>query len=166
MLVVVGLFPLGGCGQSEVDEAEAAVRSYCDGVIEAYRTSDPDAARPVITDREWRKLVVLIDLKKANRVVLESALEELEVAGVSRPSPSLMTVTATERWRYYDRPLELGKPEGTEFVVEMDLEYDFVRTDGVWRMDQARTSRHDYLEPEGFRPQRDDPLEETGGESS
>jgi len=140
---------VSGCSAEENAEAETVVRSYCEAVIVAYRSLDSEAVRPLTTDKEWRKLVVLIDLKRANRLVLESTLEELEVTAVGHPSPGVMTVGTTERWRYFDRPLDVGRPVGSELVVEMDLEYSFVERDGAWLMDQARTLRHDYLEPEG-----------------
>ena len=141
-----------GCSAGEDAEAETLVRGYCEAVIVAYLSLDPEAVRPLTTDQEWRKLVVLIDLKRANRLVLESTLEELEVTAVGHASPGVMTVATTERWRYFDRPLDIGRPVGSELVVEMDLEYSFVDENGTWKMDQARTLNHDYLEPESFTP--------------
>ena len=141
-----------GCGDNLQSEGERAVRAYCEALVIAYRTSDADAVRPVTTEREWRKLFTLIDLKRAAGLVLESELESLTVTAVEQPGPGVLTVAATERWRYFDRPVELGRPPGTEFVVEMDLVYSFVDKDGVWKMDEATTRRHEYIEPDGYHP--------------
>ena len=141
-----------GCGDALHAEGERAVQDYCEALAIAYRTSDADVIRQVATEREWRKIFTLIDLKHAAGLVLESELESLSVTAVEQPGPGVMTVAATERWRYFDRPVELGRAPGTEFVVEMDLVYSFVDEDGVWKMDQATTRRHEYIEPQGFRP--------------
>lgn len=138
-----------GCSDDLRNEGERAVKSYCDAVIIAYRTSDASAVRPVTTEREWRKIFTLIDVKRTGGWVLESELETLVVTSVEQPSPGFMTVATTERWRYFDRPTELGVPPGAEFVVEMDLTYSFVDENGVWKMDQATTHRHEYIEPKG-----------------
>lgn len=141
-----------GCGDALHAEGERAVRSYCEALVIAYRTSDAGAVRSKTTEREWSKLFTLIDLKRAAGLVLESELESLSVTAVEQSSPDVLTVAATERWRYFDRPVELGRPPGPEFVVEMDLVYSFVREGGAWKMDQATTRRHEYIEPQGYRP--------------
>lgn len=151
MAVLAGVVA-AGCGDTLKSEGERAVRGYCEALAIAYRTSDADVIRPVATEREWRKIFTLIDLKHAAGLVLESELESLSVTAVEQPGPGALTVAATERWRYFDRPVELGRPPGTEFVVEMDLVYSFVDEDGVWKMDQATTRRHEYIEPQGYRP--------------
>lgn len=152
MAVVLAVSITVGCGTDLNDEGERAVRAYCDALIIAYRTSDANAVRPVATEKEWAKIVTLIDIKRAGGWVLESELESLTVTAVDKPSPGVMTVEATERWRYFDRPIELGIEPKTEFVVEMELAYAFVDEDGVWKMDQATTRRHEYIEPAGYRP--------------
>ena len=151
VLVLAGPVAVG-CGTDLHAEGQRAVRAYCEALVVAYRTSDASAVQPVTTEKEWRKLFTLIDVKRAAGLVLESELESLTVTAVEKPGPGVMTVAATERWRYFDRPVELGTSPGTEFVVEMDLTYSFVDEDGVWKMDQATTRRHDYIEPEGYRP--------------
>jgi len=151
VLVLAGPVAVG-CGNDLLAEGQRAVRAYCEALVVAYRTSDASAMEPVTTEKEWRKLFTLIDLKRAAGLVLESELESLTVTAVEQPGPGLMMVEATERWRYFDRPVELGAVRGTEFVVEMDLMYSFVDEDGAWKMDQATTRRHDYIEPEGYRP--------------
>ena len=141
-----------GCGNNLHTEGERAIRGYCEALVIAYRTSDADAIRPVATEREWRKIFTLIDLKQAAGLVLESEIESMIVTDVEQSGPGVMTVATTEHWRYFDRPVELGRPPGTEFAVEMDLVYSFVDEDGVWKMDEALTSRHEYIEPKGYRP--------------
>jgi len=138
-----------GCGDNLRTEGERAVQAYCDAVIIAYRTSDASAVMPVTTEREWRKIFTLIDVKRTDGLVLESELESLTVTSVEQSNPGFLTVAATERWRYFDRPIELGRPPTPELLVEMELVYSFVDEDGVWKMDQATTRRHEYIEPEG-----------------
>jgi hypothetical protein len=151
-VVLAGTFN-SSCGNDLHAEGERAVQAYCDAVIIAYRTSDASAVLPVTTEREWRKIFTLIDVKQADGLVLESELESLTVTSVNQPNPGFMRVAATERWRYFDRPIELGKPPAPEFVVEMDLVYSFVDKDGVWKMDEATTRRHEYIEPDGYHPE-------------
>lgn len=144
------LLLLAAC-PSDRREAERAVRAYNEAAILAYRTRDFGPLKKVATEKEWGRVVVLVDLKSSNRLVLESELQALEVEGVQRPGPDAMTVTTRERWRYFDRPLDPGKPRGTVFVADMRLEYQFVRSAEGWRLDKARTLSADYLEPKGFR---------------
>ncbi len=153
--VVLAALVTAGCGDDLHTKGERLVRAYCEALVVAYRTSDAGAVRPVTTEREWRKLFTLIDLKRADGLVLESKLESLMVTAVEQPGPGVMTVAATERWRYFDRPIKLGTPPGTEFVVEMDLMYSFVDEDGAWKMDQATTRRHEYIEPVDYHPTHD-----------
>lgn len=152
MVAVLAGSVAASCGDTLRAEGEQAVRNYCEALVIAYRTSDPGAVRSATTEKEWTKLVTLIDTKRAAGLVLESELESLAVTDVEQPGPGVLTVAATERWRYFDRPVELGKPPGTEFVVEMDLVYSFVDEDGIWKMDEASTRRHDYIEPLEYRP--------------
>ena len=140
----------GACSRDKA-EAERAVRAYDEAVIQAYRTRDLSKLKEVATEKEWGKVLTLVDLKTGSRLVLESELQSLEVAGVTRPGPGQLVVRTRERWRYYDRPLDPGKPQGQVFVADMTLEYQFVRErGGPWKMDAARTLSNDYLEPKGF----------------
>ena len=152
MAAVLAGLVTAGCGDNLRTEGERAVRGYCEALVIAYRTNDASAVRAVTTEKEWTKLVTLIDIKRAAGVVLESEIESLSVTAVEQSDPGVMNVSTTERWRYFDRPIDLGMSPGTEFVVEMDLMYSFVDEDGVWKMDQASTRRHDYIEPQGYRP--------------
>ena len=145
---------LFGC-RSDRAEAERAVRAYNEAAILAYRTRDFGPLREVATEGEWGRVVVLVDLKSAARLVLESELQKLEITEVEKTGPDAMRVRARERWRYHDRPLDPGRPSGTQFVVDMVLEYRFVREAGRWKLDRARTLSSDYLEPSGFAPGRE-----------
>jgi hypothetical protein len=146
-----------GCG-ADRREAEGAVRAYNEAAIHAYRTRDFAPLQKVATEKEWGRVVVLVDLKSASKLVLESELQALEVTKVERPGPDGMVVETRERWRYYDRPLEPGRPAGQVFVADMVLRYEFERAkEGGWRMGQARTLSAKYLEPKGFQ------LEAAGG---
>ncbi len=150
-VVLAGAFA-AGCS-TERREAEHAVRAYNEAAILAYRTRDLAPLREVATEKEWGKVVVLVDLKTAAGLVLESELENLEVTRAEKPSPDLLKAATRERWRYHDRPLRPGRPPGTVFVANMTLEYDFVREGGRWKLDAARTLSNEYVEPKGFRPE-------------
>jgi len=142
---------LAACA-SERREAEQAVRAYNQAAILAYRTRDFAPLREVATEKEWGRVVVLVDLKTANGLVLEPELQSLEVTGASRPGPEQLKAATRERWRYWDRPLQPGKQPGPTFVADMTLEYDFVRERGKWKLASARTLSSEYLEPEGWKP--------------
>ncbi len=137
---------------SERREAERAVRAYNKAAILAYRTRDFGPLREVAIEKEWGKVVVLVDLKTANGLVLESELESLEVIEASRPGPEALRATTRERWRYWDRPLRPGREPGPTFVADTRLEYEFVRERGMWKLASARTLANEYLEPKGWKP--------------
>lgn len=132
-------------------EAEALVRAYNEAAILAYRTRTFGELQKVASMKEWGRVVVLVDLKSAGDLVLESELQALEVSSTQRIDDDLMKVTTKERWRYWDRALKPGTPAGTVFVAVMTLDYDFVREEGVWKMSSARTLTNEYLEPAGFK---------------
>jgi len=163
-LVVFVLVFVSACGGVE-DEAGRALRAYNEALVLAYRTSDPAVLAEVATERELRKVRVLIDLKKASRLVLESTLEELEVTSAEPCGTDCLVAETRERWRYYDRPLDPGKPPGVVFVVDTALRYELIRQDGAWKMDKGRTLTSTYLEPPGYRPEEHRPhgTEPTGG---
>lgn len=140
---------LGACS-SDRRGPERAVRAYNEASILAYRTREFGPLRRVATAGEWGRVVVLVDLKSAGRLVLESELESFEVAGVERHDPGRAVVRTKERWRYRDRPLDPGKPRGPEFLVDMALEYQLVKEEGRWKVDRSRARSSDYLEPKGF----------------
>jgi hypothetical protein len=95
---------------------------------------------------------VLIDLKRAAQLVLESRLEAFEVLEARPTGPHGMLVRTRERWRYHDRSTEPGRPVGPEFVADMDMEWELVLEEGSWKVQQGRTLKTEYLEPKGFRP--------------
>lgn len=142
---------LGACA-SDRPEAERAVRAYAAALVASYRANDAAALAPVATARELRKVTALVDLKRAGGLVLESELEALEILSVTRPAGDRMDVRARERWRYHDRHLQQGAAQGPTFVAVIELEYHFVREGGAWKMDEARASRTEYLEPKGYAP--------------
>jgi len=143
---------LAAACSSDRSEAEGAVRAYDEALVAAYRANDPAPLARRATAREARKLAALIDLKKANGIVLESALEALEVESASRPAPDRLRVSTRERWRYFDRPLAPGSPPGQLFVAVMALDYVLVREGGDWKVDEVRGRSTEYLEPKGWKP--------------
>jgi hypothetical protein len=155
LLGLVGVL-VSSCGGIEA-EADGALRAYNEALVLAYRTSDPTVLADVASERELQKVWVLIDLKKSNRLVLESTLEALEVTAAESCGTGCMVARTRERWRYYDRPLDPGRPPGTVFVVDTTLRYELVRREGRWEVAKGETLTNDYLEPPGYRPEEHRP---------
>jgi hypothetical protein len=131
-------------------EAERAVRDYDEALVQAFRASDARPLRAVALEEEANRVVVLVDLKRSNGIVLESTLERLEVTGTLRTGAGGRTVETVERWRYFDRPLAPGRPPGTVFVAEMRMRYELAREEGRWKVERVRTLSSKYLEPKGL----------------
>lgn len=141
---------LAACRDRADAEAERAVRDYDEALVQAFRASDAAPIRRVALEKEANRVVVLVDLKRSNGLVLESTLERLEVTGTSRTGPAGRTVETFERWRYFDRPLAPGRAPGTVFVAQMRMRYELGREDGRWKVESVRTLSSEYLEPKGF----------------
>ncbi len=125
---------------------EPAVRAYNAESIAAYRTGDASRLRDVATAAEHRRLVALIDLKKAAGLVLESKLERLDVTASERAGDSELRVRTREEWRYHDRALRPGASPGREFHADMEMEYRLVLESGQWKVDEVRTLSNKYLD--------------------
>lgn len=136
------------CG-ADRREAERAVRAYDDALVVAYRTRDASRLDEVATAREAGKVRTLVELKTQARLVLESELQALDVGEVRREAPGALAARTRERWRYWDRPLDPGRPRGDVLVAEMELEYRIVRAPGErWKVDAVRALSTRQVEPE------------------
>lgn len=131
---------------------EQAIRAYNEATILAYRTGDLSGMEKVAMPDEARKVTALVDLKRAEKLVLESSLDRLEVLKSEPVGPDGATVETRERWTYQDRPLTPGTAPGTRFVAEMTMRYECVRDEGLWKVAQVRTLTNEFIEPKGFRP--------------
>jgi hypothetical protein len=149
LLALLGVL---ACSTSKDREGGVAVRRYDDVIVAAYRGNDPTHLREVATAREAKKIFVLIDLKKASEVVLESTLVSLSVKGADRISDDRMTVRTEERWRYHDRPLQPGAPPGPELLADMHAQYDLFREDGVWKVNGVAIPWNQYYDPVTEKP--------------
>jgi hypothetical protein len=151
---LLGILAALGCASCKRDrgEAERAVRAYDEALVRAYRTNDRTGMRETATEKEANRVLVLIDLKIADRLVLESTLERLDVASAERVGADGYTVRTAERWRYHDRPLDPGRDAGPELVAEMKMEYEVAREAGRWRVAKVRTLANEVLEPKGGTP--------------
>jgi hypothetical protein len=152
---VLAVLALGtaGCEKQRLRwTAERVVRAYDEALAEAYRMSDATRLRDVAGAEETRRVQVLIDLKRASALVLESRLEALEVTSVRPEGADAITVGVRERWRYHDRPTRPGASAGPVFVAEMQMEWSLAREQGRWRVERGRTLSSRYLEPKGFTP--------------
>lgn len=148
MVALVGTLVAAACRDSW---EEGAIRAYNEAAIIAYRTGDPSGLERVAMPDEIRKITALIDLKRADNLVLESSLERLDVLETRATGPDGATVETRERWTYQDRPLTPGAAPGTRFVADMTMRYEYVRKDGLWKVDGIRTLSNEFLEPKGFK---------------
>ncbi len=142
---LLALALLAGCSGG-AGEAAKAVRAYDDALVRAYAGNDASRLAGVATDKELARVQVLIDLKVAGKLVLESRIESFEVTSASS-SGDTATVETRERWRYHDRRLRPGEPPGPEFVADMKMRYDLVREGGRWKVASATTLANDFVEP-------------------
>ncbi len=152
LLGVAAVAALLACGQAARDrrEAERPSRGYDDAAILAYRTRDLEPLKRFATQGEWGRVVVLVDLKTAAKLVLEGELVSLAVERVERSGADGLVAEARERWRYRDRPLDPGAARPPTFVADMRMRYELVRSGGGWRVDRTRTLENTYIEPKGF----------------
>ena len=138
---------LAACARSE-REAERAVREYDDALARAYRESDASGMTRFATAREAGRVRVLVDVKSAAGLVLESTLESLEVGRVDvAAGGSAATVDTRERWRYFDRHLRPGEGPGPTFVADMSMRYDLVREGERLKVRDVTTLASAYVGP-------------------
>ncbi|MEY2668228.1 MAG: hypothetical protein RJA59_866 [Pseudomonadota bacterium] len=151
-LVLPLLLLLSACqGQGDAAEAAKAVRAYDDALVRAYAGGDAKPLADLATAKELGRVQVLVDLKSAAKLVLESRIEAFEVTS-SSASGDAATVETRERWRYHDRHLEPGKQDGPDFVADMKMRYELVREGGRWKVGTVSTLSNEYLEPKGGKP--------------
>jgi hypothetical protein len=144
MLLVLALAACSSPGR----EAARAVREYDDEIVRAYRSGDASRMTRVAAAKEAERVQVLIDLKSASKLVLESTLEQLEVTGVHAPlGAGAAKVETKERWRYFDRHLRPGEAPGPTFESDMAMRYDLVWEDGRWKVRDVSTLSNEYLGP-------------------
>ncbi len=144
------LLVLAACARPE-HEVARAVREYDDELVRAYRMGDASAMSRVAEGEEARRVRVLVDLKSAAKLVLESTIESFETTRVRIERGSRSAVVETkERWRYFDRRLTPGEPPGATFVSDMAMRYDLAREDGRWKVRAVTSLSNEYVE--GGRP--------------
>lgn len=95
-------------------------------------------------EKELQKIIVLIDLKNSNGVVLESEMylfKELscEVQGDNAKVKTL------ERWRYFDRPIQPVLFKFKETKAEMELEYILSEKGSTWKVIEVKGLSHKEL---------------------
>jgi hypothetical protein len=149
-VAVAALLLAAACSRSEADLG-AAVRAYDDALVRAYSRGDAAPLTGLATAKEQGRVQVLIDLKTAGKLALESRIEAFEVT-TAKAAGDAATVETRERWRYHDRSLKPGGADGPEFVADMRMTYDLVREDGRWKVQSVRTISNEYLEPASGRP--------------
>jgi hypothetical protein len=149
--ICVAALLLASACESEHPAAQA-VRGYNGAIVQAYRESNPELMAPWATEREKTKILVLIDLKKASRLVLESEVLEQRTVNVTQQNNDMAVVETEELWTYHDRPLDPGQPAGDTFKARMWMRWEVLKENGKYKVDKGRTLRSEYLEPAGYRP--------------
>jgi hypothetical protein len=144
---LAALLALAACSGSGADLG-AAVRAYDEALARAYSRGDASLLTGLATAKEQGRVQVLVDLKTAGKLVLESRMDAFEVTQASATGDAA-TVETRERWRYHDRHLKPGEPDGPEFVADMRMAYDLVREDGRWKVQSVRTISNEYVQPAG-----------------
>ena len=148
--VASALLLFAACSGSD-RELGKAVREYDDALVRAYASADASRLSDVATAKEAARVQVLLDLKSNGKLVLESKIESFEVTRASSGGDSA-TAETRERWRYHDRQLKPGEPQGPDFVADMAMRYELVREGGRWKVASVSTLSNEYLEPKGLKP--------------
>jgi hypothetical protein len=127
---------LGACSRG-IDESESVVRKYNAALIRAFASGDTAPLNSIAGEREVRKVGTLMDFKRNAGLVLESELLNLTVNSYTGTADNASTVTTTERWRYFDRSLKPGIPQGKTIKAEMKLKYFLKKESGVWKVEKV-----------------------------
>ncbi|HSM92492.1 MAG TPA: hypothetical protein VLT47_06345 [Anaeromyxobacteraceae bacterium] len=150
--MVACLLALAAC-EGGAGDAARAVREYDDALIRAFRLTDPSKMTQVAAREEADRVRVLVDLKAASRLVLESTLERFEVrSSAVAPGGGRATVETAERWRYFDRALSPGQSPGPVILSEMRMRYDLVREAGRWKVAEVTTLANQVERPSSGSP--------------
>ncbi len=149
-LALLPVLLLAAC-QGASSEAARAVRAYDDALVRAYARGDASPLANLATEKEMGRVQVLLDLKTAGKLVLESKIESFEVTSASA-SGDTATVETRERWRYHDRHTKPGEPNGPDFVADMKMRYQLVRDGGRWKVESVATLSNEYLEGKAATP--------------
>lgn len=136
-LALAALLALAACPGDHA-ELGRAVREYDDALVRAYSSSDPSGMPRVAASKEADRVRILVDIKSAAGLVLESRLESFEVTR-ARATGDTATVETRERWRYHDRRLQPGAPPGPGIASLMSMRYSLVRERGRWKVAQVST---------------------------
>lgn len=137
---------VAACSRPERD-AGRAVRDYDDELVLAYRTGDASRMARVAAAEEVARIQVLIDLKSASRLVLESTLEAFQATRIQvAPGAASASVDTLERWHYLDRHLRPGEAPGPAFESAMAMRYHLVLEDGRFKVRDVTTLSSQHLE--------------------
>ncbi len=125
------------------------VRTYNNAVIVAHQTGDISNLGDVAGEREARVVGVLVNTKRGAGLVLEAALERIEVLRSEKTSPNSQIIETSEQWRYYDRPLKPGSSPGQVIEAAMKLQYECERTGNVWKVMKVKMLENKFLNQNG-----------------
>jgi hypothetical protein len=137
---------LVACQDRTATELATAINNYNTQVIAAYRSGDTRPLRAFASKKEANMVQVLVDIKHASRLILEAELQNFEVQKVQSSAEVGYTIHTRERWKYYDRSLDVGVPPGPTFVVDMFLHYTIRREEGNWKVQQVEAEKSEYLQ--------------------
>lgn len=130
------LIILGACAKS-IDEAESVIRQYDAALIKAYASGDTASLKNIAGEKEVRKVDTLVEYKRIGGLALESELLGLTIDSKVKTADDAMTVTTTERWKYFDRSLKPGTPPGKTVEAEMKLKYFLKKEGGAWQVEKV-----------------------------
>lgn len=126
---------LAGCKEDAGRaDAERAVRTYVARMADAYRASDESVVDAFVSERQGRKLLGLIGVKRDAGVVLDAKLLALEFTQFSRTNDGWI-VDTRERWYYADRRIGTGEQIGEDSTDSYAVRYRLVRKDGTLILD-------------------------------
>lgn len=144
VIALLVILLMAGCKEHPAAEA---VRGYNLALVQAYRENNSISLDHWATERERNKVLVLVDLKKANRLVLECDQPEVTILKVEEVNPEMVLVESDELWSYQDRPLDPGVPPKPHFKVRMHMRWEVVKEGKKYKVDKGATLASEYLEP-------------------
>ena len=142
LAVLLGAALTPGCGSRgrlSDERATQLVRAYNQRLIDAYRSSDPEALEGVAGPAECKKVLGLIGVKSDQGISLDAALVSFAVRAVGRPAPGTVVVDTDETWRYADRRIGSGDVVGEPSEDRYRMSYHLERLPtGAWLVAEVR----------------------------
>lgn len=133
LALVSFLFP--GCGARETEDeflVKNAVRKYNTALVESYRTGDPTLLDGLATEREMRRVDILIGTLQGQNRRLRATLDRIDFGAVQGGGDRLAKVSTHEAWSYEHMDLTRQTRVGNARRIEYDLLYTLERQGARW----------------------------------